>query len=214
MILGRADHEEQLGAVEVGPAEFPERAADGVDHPGGHVHRAKAAVGRVIGRAELAREQAGERLHLVAPGEQRELFRIGRAQMREPLFERREGFVPTDFDELAGTALGARLALERFGQPCRGVLLHDPRRALGADDPLVKRMIRIAFDVTHLAVTQVHADAAPACAHVARGGLDLGLGVRQWRRDRVVQRMVGHARRSLCAPAVRTPGGAVVSSAH
>ena len=58
MVLGGADHHEELRAVEVGPAELPERAADGVDHPRGHVHRAEAAVGGVVGRAELAREQA------------------------------------------------------------------------------------------------------------------------------------------------------------
>ena len=57
MVLGGADHHEQLGAVQVRPAELPEAAADGVDHPGRHVDRAEAAVRRVVGRAELAREQ-------------------------------------------------------------------------------------------------------------------------------------------------------------
>ena len=79
MVLGGADHHEELRALEVGPAELPERAADRVDHAGGHVDRAEAAVRRVVGRAELAREQPGQRLHLVAAGEERELLRIGRA---------------------------------------------------------------------------------------------------------------------------------------
>jgi hypothetical protein len=66
VVLGRADHDEQLRALEVGPAELPEAAADRVDHSRGHVDRAEAAVRRVVGRSELAREQTGERLHLVA----------------------------------------------------------------------------------------------------------------------------------------------------
>jgi hypothetical protein len=89
VVLGGADHHEELGAVQVGPAELPEAAADGVDHAGGHVHRAEAAVRRVVGRAELAREQAGQRLHLVAPGEQRELLRVGGAQVAQALLQQR-----------------------------------------------------------------------------------------------------------------------------
>jgi len=69
VILGRTDHHKQLGTVEVRPAELPERAADGVDHAGGHVHRTEAAVCGVIGGAELAGEHACQRLHLVAAGE-------------------------------------------------------------------------------------------------------------------------------------------------
>jgi hypothetical protein len=42
-----------LGALQIGPAEFPEAAADGVDHARGHVDRAEAAVRGVVGRAEL-----------------------------------------------------------------------------------------------------------------------------------------------------------------
>ena len=83
VVLGGAQHHEQLRALEVGAAELPERAADGVDHARGHVHRAEAAVRGVVGRAELAREQAGERLHLVAAGEERELLRVGGADPGE-----------------------------------------------------------------------------------------------------------------------------------
>ena len=94
MILGGADHHEELRAFEVGPAELPERAADRVDHAGGHVDRAEAAVRRVVRRAELPREEAGQRLHLVASGEERELLRVGGADLPQPLFEQRERVVP------------------------------------------------------------------------------------------------------------------------
>jgi hypothetical protein len=173
VVLRRADHDEQLGAVEVRPAEFPEGAADGVDHAGGHVHRAEAAVRRVVGRAELAREEAGQRLHLVAAGEQGELLRVGGADLRQPLGQDREGLLPGDRLELAGAALAARLAQQRLRQPRRRVLLHDAGAALGADHALVERMVGVAVDVAHLPVDHVHADAAAAGAHVAGGFLHL-----------------------------------------
>ncbi|CAB3773451.1 hypothetical protein LMG29542_07238 [Paraburkholderia humisilvae] len=88
VVFGGADHQKQLCAVEIRAAEFPERPADGIDHAGRHVGRAEAAVRRVVRRAVLLREQAGQRLHLVTPGEERELLRVGRAQMRKTLFER------------------------------------------------------------------------------------------------------------------------------
>ena len=69
MIFSGADHHEELRVIEIRAAEFPERAADGVDHSRGHVHRAEAAVRRVVRRAELPREEPGKRLHLVATGE-------------------------------------------------------------------------------------------------------------------------------------------------
>ncbi|CAB3774301.1 hypothetical protein LMG29542_07706 [Paraburkholderia humisilvae] len=89
VIFRGADHQKQLGAVEIRAAEFPERATDGIDHAGRHVGRAEAAVRRVVRRAVLLSEQAGQRLHLVASGEKRELLRVGRAQMGKTLFERR-----------------------------------------------------------------------------------------------------------------------------
>ena len=76
--------------------------------------------------------------------------------------------------EVAGAALGAGAAPQGARQPRGRVLLHDPRGALGADHALVEGVLGIAVDVAHLAVAQVHADAAAARAHVARGGLDLG----------------------------------------
>src|SRR6476661_7918298 len=55
MVFRGPDHYEQPRAVEVRPAEFPERAADRVDHSGGHIDRAEAPVGSVVRRSELTR---------------------------------------------------------------------------------------------------------------------------------------------------------------
>ena len=172
VVLRSAKHDEEFRALEVRTAELPERAADGVDHARGHVHRAKAAVRCVIGRAELAREQAGERLHLVAPGKQRELLRVGGANLRQAFFQDPERLVPGDRLELAGAALGTCTPLERLGQPGRRRLLHDAAGPLGADHPLVERMFRVAVDIAYRAIAQVHPDAAAAGTHVASGGFD------------------------------------------
>ena len=67
-----------------------------------------------------------------------------------------------------------RLALQRLRQARRRVLFHDARRALGADHAFVDGVLGIAVDVADFAATQVHADAAAACAHVTGGGLDFG----------------------------------------
>ena len=174
MVLGGAEHDEQLRALEVRAAELPERAADRVDEPGRHVHRAETPVRGVVGRAELARKEAGERLHLVAPGEQGELLRVRRADRGEPLLQHGERLVPGDRLELARAALGAGLAPQRARQARGRLLLHDAARALGADHALVERVRRVAFDVAHVAVAHVHADAAAARAHVAGGGLHFG----------------------------------------
>ena len=66
MVFRGADHDEQLGALQIGAAEFPERTTHGVDHAGGHIDRAKAAMCSVVGGTELFGEQAGHGLHLVA----------------------------------------------------------------------------------------------------------------------------------------------------
>ena len=87
MVFGRADHDKKLGVVQIRPAKFPEAAADGVDHAGGHVHRAKTTMRGVIGRAKLARKQAGERLHLVAPGEEGKLLGVGAADLLQTFGE-------------------------------------------------------------------------------------------------------------------------------
>jgi hypothetical protein len=76
-------------------------------------------VRRVVGRAELAREQAGQRLHLVAAGEQRELLGVGGADLRQALGQQFQGVLPADRLELAGAALAAGLAQQRLRQPRR-----------------------------------------------------------------------------------------------
>ncbi len=194
VVFGSADHHEQLGAVEVGPAELPKRAADRVDHSGGHVDRAEAAVRRIVGRAELTCEQPRQRLHLVASGEEGEALRVGGADLLQALLHHRQRLVPFDLDELAVAALAARLAQQRLGQPGRRVLLHDARRALGADHALVQRVVRVALDIAQLAIAQVDADAAAAGAHVAGGVAGFRAGFGQRRARGVVKRGGGHAR--------------------
>ena len=204
MVLGRADHHEQLRPLEVRPAELPEAAADRVDHAGGHVHRAEAAVRRVVRRAEVAREQARQRLHLVAAGEERELLRVGGADPAQALLEDREGALPRDRLELAGAALAPGLPQQRPGQPRRRLLLHDPRGSLGADHAAVDRMVRVAVDVAQLAVAQVHPDAAPAGAHVAGGRLDLVHRVGRGRGEGIVDRCSREGIEQALPPAPRS----------
>ena len=192
VILRRADHHEEPCAVEVGAAELPERPADRVDHPGRHVDRAETSVRRVVGRAELPGEEPRQRLHLVATREHRELLRVGGADAPEALLQHPVGLVPTHLDELARAALRARLAHEWLREPGRRILLHDPRAALGADHPLVDRMIRVPLDVADFAVPHVHADAAAAGAHVAGGVLRLRRRARQRGGEGIVQGRGGH----------------------
>ena len=47
---------------------------------------------------------------------------------------------------------------------------HDPGRTFGTQHALVDRMIRVTFDVSDLAVFEMHADPAAAGAHIACGG--------------------------------------------
>ncbi len=79
VVLGDAEHQEIARALPVRLAEFPEGAADRVQPGGRHVDRAEPAMRRVVGRAELRRPQAGQRLALVAAGEEGELLRVGGA---------------------------------------------------------------------------------------------------------------------------------------
>ena len=94
MILGRADHHEQLGTIKVRTAELPERTTDCINEAGRHVDRTETAVGRVVGRTELLGEHAGERLHLVTTGKQGKFLGIGFTQVRETLFHDLERPVP------------------------------------------------------------------------------------------------------------------------
>jgi hypothetical protein len=130
-------------------------------------------VGRVVGSAEVLGEEAGQGLHLVAAGEEGELFGVRLAQVAQTLLHDVEGLVPGDGLELAGAALGAGLAAQGLGEPRRRVLLHDAGRTLGADHTLIEGVIGIALDIAYLAVAQGHADAAATGAHVAGGVLDL-----------------------------------------
>ncbi len=189
VVFRGAYHHEQLGAIQVRAAELPEAAADRIDHAGSHVHRTEAAVRRIVRCAELAREQAGEGLHLVAPGEQGELLRIGGADTAQALGEQLVGALPGDRLELTLAPLAAWPAQKRLRQARRRYLLHDSRAALGADHALVDRVVGIAVDVPDLPVAQVHAYAAAAGTHVARSRLDLG--VRGAARGCIVHRLAG-----------------------
>ena len=178
VVLGHAEQHEIAGVVPVGLAELPERAAEGVEPGRRHVHRAEAAVRGIVGRAELHRPPAGQRLALVAAGEERELPGVALAHLAQPLRGKAQRLVPGDLLELARAARAD--AQQRRPQPRRRVVLHDPGRALAAQHALVDGVVAVAVDVADPPVLQVHADAAAAGAHVAGRGLDLvGGGHRQ-----------------------------------
>ncbi len=174
MVFRRANHKEQLGTLQVGATKLPERAADGVNHARRHVDRAETAVRRVVRRTKLARKQAGQRLHLVASGEQGKFFRVSGTQMAQPAFHHAKGFIPGNRLILIRPALGADLALQRLRQARRRILLHDARRAFGTQNPLVQGVVGIAFDVAHLAIAQMHPNATTAGAHVTGGSFNFG----------------------------------------
>lgn len=173
MVLGGTDHHEQLGAVQVRAAEFPEGTADGIDHASGHVHGTETAVGGIVGSTKLTGEEAGKGLHLVASGKESELLRVFGANPAQPLFHDAEGLVPGNGFELGVAALRALLAQQRLGQAGGRILFHDAAGTLGANHALVQRVIGVALDVTHLAVLERDADAATAGTHVASGVLYL-----------------------------------------
>ncbi len=165
VILGHAEEQEELGAVPVGLAELPERAADGIDTGRRHVDRAEAAVRRVVRRAEALRPVAREALALVAAGEERQLRRVGLAQRLHPRDREVERLVPADFLELARSARAD--TAQRRAQAGRRGVLHDPGAALGAKDATIDRVVAVAVDIGDFAVLQVHVDATAAGAHVA-----------------------------------------------
>ncbi len=171
VILGDAEDHEELGAVPVGLAEFPEGAAHRVDAGGGHVDRTEPAMRGVIRGAIGLRPPACEALALVAAGEEGEPFRGGVADRLQPFGGEGQRLFPADFREFSGAA-GAG-AFERRAQPRRRVVLHDARRALGAEHALVDGMVPVALDIADLAAFDVHVDAAATGAHVAGGLADL-----------------------------------------
>ncbi len=180
VVLGAAEQHEIARVLPIRLAELPERAADGVEAARGHVDRAEAAVGGIVRRAELARPPAGQRLALVAAGEEGELARIAPTDAAEPFGRGRERLLPFDLAELGGAALAD--PLQGLGQAGGCVVLHDPGRALGAEHAAVDRVVAVALDVADLAVPEMHLDAAAAGAHVAGRGLDL-VGDRRRRVD-------------------------------
>ena len=172
VVLGDAEDHEQPGALPVRAAELPERAAQGIDPRRRHVDRAEPAMGGVVRRAVLLRPPRGQRLRLVAAGEESELARVVAPDRLEPIGGDGQRLVPLDLLELAGATRAG--ALQGFAQPRRGVMLHDPGRALGAEHAPVHRMVAVALDVAdlHLAIgsgAQMHVDAAAAGAHVTGG---------------------------------------------
>ena len=60
--------------------------------------------------------------------------------------------------------------------------------ANAADHAFVDRMLRVAVDVPHIAIAQMHANAAAACTHVAGGRFDFVDRARHRIGDRVMQR--------------------------
>ena len=177
MVFSDTPKQEVLGVVPVRRAEFPKRESDRIQARRGHVDRTEAAMRSPVRCTELLRPQTGQRLHLVAPGKERELFRIAGANLRQSLGQKIECVIPLDLDEFTGAALRSGLAHQRFAQLRRRILLHDPGGAFGAKDTLVDRMIAVALDKPDPVVLERDFDAAPARTHVARRVLDLLLCV-------------------------------------
>ena len=160
VVLGDAEEEEEPRVLPVGGAELPEGGAEGVDAGGGHVDRAEAAVGGVVGGAVLLRPPAGEGLRLVAAGEEGELLGVLVADGGEPVGGDAEGLVPGDLLELARAARAG--AAEGRAEAGGGEVVHDPGRALGAEDAAVDRVVAVALDVLH--------PAGSPCARRCRSG--------------------------------------------
>ena len=149
-------------------------------------------MGCVIRRAKLACKQAGQGLHLIAAGEEGKLFGISGANLGEALGQQLKSLFPSDHVKLTRTALAATLAQQGLRQARGRDLLHDARRALGADYALIERVLWVAIDIAHLgaivALAQMHTNAAATSTHVAGGALDLGIDCGRRRGQRVVQR--------------------------
>ena len=171
VVFGAAEHHEIARQLPVGLAELPERAADRIEPAGRHVDRAEAAMRGVVGRAELGRPPAGQRLALVASGEEGELARVAVTDRAEPADRDVDRLVPLDLGELAGAARTD--PLQGFGQPRRRGLGHDAGGALGAQDAAVDRVIPVALDVSNRAVPHVDLDAAAAGALITGREFDL-----------------------------------------
>ncbi len=170
VVLRHPEQHEVFGELPIGLAELPERSADGMEAGSRHVDGAEAAMRREIGRAELPRPPAGQRLRLVAAGEEGEPLGIGRADVPQPLRRQSQRLVPFDLAEFARAARSR--AQQGLAQAGRAQVLHDAGAALAADDPAVDRVVAVAGDVTDLAILDVDVDAAAAGAHVAGGAVN------------------------------------------
>src|SRR5271167_3610476 len=171
MILGNAEHHKEPSARPIRFAELPKAAAESV-HPGcRHIDRAEPAMRGKVRGPKLSRPIAGQRLALIAAGEEGEFFRVAVADRRQPPDSGRDRLLPFDFAELARAAFAN--PSERLSQLRRGVLLHDAGRALAADHAAIDRVVAVAFDVTDAAVLEMNFDPAAAGTHVAGGALDL-----------------------------------------
>ena len=126
---------------------------------------------RVVRRTELLRPIASERLRLVAPGEKGQLLWRFMAQGGKPVGRDLQRLFPADLLKLARPTRAN--TFHRIAQTGRGVVLHDPGRALGAEHAAVHRVVAVAFDIGDLALFHMHVDAAAAGAHVAGGAADL-----------------------------------------
>ena len=175
VVFGDAEQEEVSRPRPVGFSELPERAAKRVETGSGHVHGAETAMCGVVRCSELGRPPPRQGLRLVAAGEEGELLRILVADARQPRRRRSQRVLPLDLPEFSRTPLSH--PEQRFGEPCRRVVLHDARRALSANNTLVHRMIAVAFDVRDGPVPQVDFDPATAGTHVAGGRLHLVPGL-------------------------------------
>ena len=128
-------------------------------------------MGCVVWCAEMLCPEGRKALRLIASGEEGELMRCRFVQFCEPADGCAHGLFPADllvFARSTGTDTFQRLAQAR-----RRVDLHDPGRAFGAKNPLVHRVVTVAFDIGDFAVLHVHVDPAAAGAHVACGLADL-----------------------------------------
>ena len=117
MVLGHAEEHEVLRVLPVRLAEFPEGAAKSVQARRRHVDGAEAAVGGIVGRAELRGPPAGEALALISAGKKGELLGVLRAHIREPSRSGRKRFFPLDLTEFARAALAD--ANQRLRKPGR-----------------------------------------------------------------------------------------------
>src|SRR3954469_16583846 len=104
MVFGDPENQKKPGAFPIRLAELPEAAAQRVHAGGRHVDRAEPAMRREVRGPELGGPEAGQRLALVAAGEERELLRVLGANSRQPVDGRRDRLVPLDLAELAGAA--------------------------------------------------------------------------------------------------------------